>query len=58
MGIEKMKTRSGIPMTEDALKEWQQSFIDIEESIREMDLQEEKINPYAKYKKLKQQDLF
>ena len=53
-----MKTRSGIPMTEDALKEWQQSFIDIEESIREMDLQEEKINPYAKYKNLKQQDLF
>ena len=45
-------------MTEDALKEWQQSFIDIEESIREMDLQEEKTNPYANYKKLKQQDLF
>lgn len=28
-----MKTHSGIPMTEDELKGWQQAFIDIEESI-------------------------
>lgn len=28
-----MKTHSGIPMTEDELKSWQQAFIDIEESI-------------------------
>ena len=45
-------------MTEEALKEWQQAFIDIEESIEEMELREEQTNPYAKYKKLKQQDLF
>ena len=28
-----MKNNSGIPMTEDELKKWQQAFIDIEESI-------------------------
>ena len=28
-----MKKTSGIPMTEDELKSWQQAFIDIEESI-------------------------
>lgn len=27
---------SGIPMTEDELKEWQQDFIDIQESIEEV----------------------
>ena len=52
-----MKT-SGIPMTEEALKEWQQAFIDIEQSIEQMDLQAEKDNPNAKYLRLKQQDLF
>lgn len=45
-------------MTEEALKEWQQAFIDIEESIEDMDLQEEKQNPNAKYLRLKQQELF
>lgn len=53
-----MKTRKGEPMTEEALKEWQQAFIDIEESIEEMDLQAEKENPNAKYLRLKQQSLF
>ena len=28
-----MSVRSGIPMSEEELKEWQQSFIDIDESI-------------------------
>lgn len=28
-----MKNNSGIPMTEEEFKEWQQAFIDIEESI-------------------------
>lgn len=45
-------------MTEEALKEWQKAFTDIEESIEEMDLREEKENPNAKYLKMKQQDLF
>ena len=45
-------------MTEEALKEWQQAFIDIEESIEQMDLREEKENPNAKYLRMKQQDLF
>jgi hypothetical protein len=53
-----MKNKSGIPMTEEAKKEWEQSFKDIEESIELLDLQESKNNPYAKYLKLKQQDLF
>lgn len=53
-----MQTRKGIPMTEEALKEWQQAFIDIEESIEEMDLQAEKENPNAKYLRFKQQSLF
>ena len=52
-----MKT-SGIPMTEESRKEWEQAFIDIEESIEEMDLREEQNNPNAKYMRLKQQDLF
>ena len=52
-----MQTK-GIPMTEEALKEWQQAFIDIEQSIEQMDLQAEKDNPNAKYLRLKQQDLF
>ena len=45
-------------MTEEALKEWQKAFIDIEESIEELDLREEKENPNAKYLRMKQQDLF
>ena len=45
-------------MSEEALKEWQKAFTDIEESIEQMDLQEEKENPNAKYLRMKQQDLF
>ena len=45
-------------MTEEALKEWQKAFTDIQESIEEMDLREEKENPNAKYLRMKQQDLF
>lgn len=45
-------------MTEEALKEWQKAFKDIEESIEEMDLREEKENPNAKYLRMKQQELF
>ena len=53
-----MKTIQGIPMTEESKKEWEQAFIDIEESIEEMDFREEQNNPNAKYMRLKQQDLF
>ena len=53
-----MKTRPGLPMTEEELEEWKQAFIDIEESIEQMDLREEQTNPNAKYLRLKQQELF
>ena len=53
-----MLKRPGEPMTEEALKEWQKAFSDIEESIEELDLREEKENPNAKYLRMKQQDLF
>ena len=53
-----MHKRPGEPMSEEALKEWQKAFTDIEESIEEMDLREEKENPNAKYLRLKQQSLF
>jgi hypothetical protein len=45
-------------MTEEALKEWQKAFTDIEESIEQMELEEEKKNPYSKYLRMKQQSLF
>ena len=45
-------------MSEEALKEWQKAFTDIEESIEQIDLREEKENPNAKYLRLKQQSLF
>ena len=57
-GDEKVLKRPGIPMTEEALKEWQKAFTDIQESIEEMDLREEQQNPNAKYLRLKQQELF
>lgn len=53
-----MQTRKGIPMTEESKKEWQQAFIDIEESIEEMELRKEQNNSNAKYLRLKQQSLF
>ena len=53
-----MLKRPGEPMSEEALKEWQKTFTDIEESIEEMDLREDAENPNAKYLRMKQQDLF
>jgi hypothetical protein len=53
-----LKVRPGIPMTEEEQTEWTKAFTDIEESIEEMDLREEKENPNAKYLRMKQQDLF
>lgn len=53
-----MKTRIGIEQTEEEKKETEKAFLDIEESIQNIDTEEEKKNPYAKYKKLKQQELF
>ena len=53
-----LKARTGLPMTEEEYSEWVQAFKDIEESIEQMDLQEEKENPNAKYLRMKQQDLF
>lgn len=44
-------------MTEDAVKEWEKAFTDIEESIEAMYEAEEKLNPNAKYMRLKQQEL-
>jgi hypothetical protein len=57
-GDEKVLKRPGIPMSEEALKEWQKAFTDIEESIEEMDLREDEQNPYAIYLRMKQQSLF
>lgn len=53
-----MQTRKGIPMTEESKKEWEQAFIDIEESIEQLDLEEGTKNPYARYLRMKQQSLF
>ena len=47
--------RKGIPMTEEAKKEWQQAFIDIELSIEQL---EEETTPYSRYLRIKQQTLF
>lgn len=51
------KIRHGIPMTEVELAEWKQAFIDIEESIEQMEARELAENPNAKYLRLKQQEL-
>ena len=53
-----LKAREGLPMSEEEHTEWVNAFRDIEESIEEMDLREEKENPNAKYLRMKQQDLF
>ena len=45
-------------MSEEEHNEWVNAFKDIEESIEQMDLREEKENPNAKYLRLKQQSLF
>lgn len=50
--------RKGIPMNDEELKEWEQSFIDIAESIEGIE-EEDCPNPeYRKYRQLKQQELF
>lgn len=38
-----LKARQGIPMTEVELAEWKQAFIDIEESIKQIEQTEEKL---------------
>ena len=53
-----LKARPGIPMTEEEQAEWKKAFTDIEESIEQMDLQEDQTNPNAKYLRMKQQSLF
>jgi hypothetical protein len=53
-----LKIRNGLPISEEELEEWKKAFTDIEESIEQMDLREEKENPNAKYLRMKQQDLF
>ena len=53
-----LKAREGLPMSEEEHNEWVNAFRDIEESIEQMDLREEKENPNAKYLRMKQQDLF
>ena len=53
-----LKTRAGLPMTEEDHNVWVNAFKDIEESIEQMDLREEQTNPNAKYSRMKQQDLF
>ena len=53
-----LKAREGLPMSEEEHNEWVNAFTDIEESIEEMDLREEKENPNAKYLRMKQQVLF
>lgn len=52
------KIRHGIPMTEVELAEWKQAFIDIEESIEQIEARELAENPNAKYLRMKQQELF
>jgi hypothetical protein len=52
-----IKTRPGLPMTEESLKEWQQAFIDIEESIDGLDYPNCKPDN-LKYLRMKQQELF
>lgn len=53
-----LKAREGLPMSEEEHDEWVNAFKDIKESIEQMDLREERINPNAKYLRMKQQDLF
>ena len=56
--LKKVLNRKGEPMTEEALKEWQKAFTDIEESIENIELEEGMKNPYSRYLRMKQQDLF
>lgn len=49
------KVRSGLPMSEESLKEWERTFKEMEESIDELYSQEEARNPKSKYMRLQQQ---
>ena len=51
-----MKTRSGIPMTEEEKAEWIKAFTDIEDSIDALYNAEEKEK--LSYMRMKQQELF
>lgn len=53
-----LKARPGLPMNEEEVNEWKQAFIDIEESIENIELEEGMKNPYSRYLRMKQQDLF
>lgn len=53
-----MKIRPGLPMSEEELEEWKKAFIDIEESIENIELEEGMKNPYSRYLRMKQQSLF
>lgn len=46
--IEKKNTREGIPMDEEGIKDWQQAFVDVEESINALYGREEKRTPLPK----------
>lgn len=53
-----LKAREGLPMSEEEVNEWKQAFIDIEESIENIELEEGTKNPYSRYLRMKQQSLF
>ena len=51
------KKHEGKPMSDEALQEYEKAFQDINECIDGLDKEEEKVHPYAKYMKLRQQEL-
>ena len=51
-----LKTRQGLPMTEEEYNEWVKAFTDIEESIENVYNAEEKTK--LSYLRMKQQELF
>lgn len=53
-----IKVRHGIPMDAESLEAWKNAFIEIEESIEQLDLKEGQKNPYSRYLRMKQQTLF
>ena len=55
-GDKMLSFRPGIQMTEDEMKEWKQSFIEIEQSIDDLYSADEKTK--LGYLRMKQQELF
>ena len=51
------KKHEGKPMTPEALREHEKAFQDINECFDGLLKEEEKTHPYAKYMKLRQQEL-